>query len=254
MGEWLLHLPPLWMGLVIFASTYVIAAAVFWCAGKLIKDRSRVVDPGILSPLGVVFGLLVVFTGAQVWGDLERARSAVADEASALRDVLLLGNGLSESESSKLRIRVWRHIVTSAKEEWPAMAQGRAVIAMPTALRTALQDILAPPTTDDSEKAALIGALQKALEARRQRIVISQSTVSGVRWLGLCLTGLCVLIGIALVHHDNRRNCRVALALFATGMAASILVVAAHSRPFNSAISPALLHRIGTDSSVNVDD
>jgi hypothetical protein len=254
MGEWLLHLPALWMGLTIFASTYVIAAAVFWCTGNFIKDRTRVVDPGILSPLGVVFGLLVVFTGAQVWGDLERARSAVADEASALRDVLLLGNGLSESESSKLRIRVWRHIATAAKEEWPAMAQGRAVIAMPTALRTALQDILALPATDDSEKAALIGALQKALEARRQRIVISQSTVSGVRWLGLCLTGLCVLIGIALVHNDNRRNCRVALALFATGMAASILVVAAHSRPFNSAISPTLLHRIGTDSSVNVGD
>src|SRR5262245_58751718 len=109
MGEWLLHLSALWMGLVIFACTYVSAAIVFWSAEKLIKERSRVVDPGILSPLGVVFGLLVVFTGAQVWGDLERARSAVADEASALRDVLLLGNGLSESESSKLRIRVWRH-------------------------------------------------------------------------------------------------------------------------------------------------
>jgi hypothetical protein len=190
----------------------------------------------------------------QVWGDLERARSAVADEASALRDVLLLGGGLSEREDSQLRIFVWRHIVTSENEEWPAMAQGRAVVAMPTALRTALQQVLALPTADDNHKAALIGALQKALDARRQRIVISQSTVSGVRWLGLCVTGLCVLIGIALVHHDNPRNCRVALALFATGMAASILVVADNSRPFNSAVSPALLHRIGTDSSPNTGD
>jgi hypothetical protein len=254
MGEWLLHLPVLWMGLVIFVSTYLIAGVVFFCAIKLIKDQGRVVDPGILSPLGVVFGLLVVFTAAQVWGDLERARSAVADEASALRDVLLLGNSLSESENSKLRIFVWRHIATSADEEWPAMAQGRAVVAMPTALRRALQEVLALPTADDTQKSALISALQKALDARRQRIVISQSTVSGVRWLGLGLTGLCVLIGIALVHHDNRRNCRVALALFATGMAASILVVAAHSRPFNSAVSPALLHRIGTDSSPNPGD
>jgi hypothetical protein len=247
MSEWLLHLPVLWMGLAIFATTYFIAALVFWAAVKLIGERSRVVDPGILSPLGVVFGLLVVFTAAQVWGDLERARNAVAEEASALRDVLLIANTLSESENAKLRALVRGHIVTSANEEWPAMAQGRAVVALPTTLRRALQEAIALPTVDYSQKAALIGALQKALDARRQRIVISQSTVSGVRWLGLCLTGLCVLVAIALVHLDNRRNCGIALALFATGMAASILVVAANSRPFNSAVSPALLHRIGTD-------
>jgi len=85
--EWLLHLPMLWMGFVIFAIIYLLAAAVFWSATRLIGDRGRLVDPGTLSPLGVVFGLLIVFTAAQVWGDLERANSAVADEASALRDI-----------------------------------------------------------------------------------------------------------------------------------------------------------------------
>src|SRR5262249_60026112 len=30
------------------------------------------------------------------------------------------------------------------------------------------------------------------------------------------------------------RNCRIALALFATGMAASTFIIASHSRPFNS--------------------
>src|SRR5262245_39421410 len=205
MSEWLLHLPVLWMGVVIFAMVYLIAAIVFWSTTKLVGDH-RAVDPGILSPLGVVFGLLVVFTAAQVWGDLERARNAVAEEASALRDVLLLANGLSESENAKLRLLVRRHIATSTDEEWPAMAQGRAVVALPTTLRRALQEVIALPSVDGTQKAALIGALQKALDARRQRIVISQSTVSGVRWLGLCLTGLCVLIGIALVHLDNRRT------------------------------------------------
>ena len=62
---------------------YAIAALVFWSATRSTGDRSRLVDPGILSPLGVVFGLLIVFTAAQVWGDLAQANSAVADEASA---------------------------------------------------------------------------------------------------------------------------------------------------------------------------
>ena len=61
---------------------------------------------------------------------------------------------------------------------------------------------------------------------------------------GLLVTGLCVMIGIAFAHLDNRRNCRIALALFATGMAASIFIIAAHSRPFNSTVSPQLLDEI----------
>ena len=164
--EWLLHLPVLWMALIIFASLYLIAAVVFWSATKLSGDRSgRLVDPGILSPLGVVFGLLVVFTAAQVWGNLERANSAVADEASALRDVILMAQGLSDHDNSRLRALIERHIVTSETEEWPAMAKGRAAIAMPTPLREALREVLAFPTADDTQKTAkseIINARQKA--------------------------------------------------------------------------------------------
>jgi len=235
------------MGLIIFGTAYLIAAVVFFCATRLTSDRSRLVDPGILSPLGVVFGLLIVFTAAQVWGDLERANSAVAEEASALRNVVLLANVLSENNKSRLRELIERHIDVSETEEWPAMAAGRAAIATPTALREALREVLAFPTIDETQKTAkaeIIDALQKALDARRQRIVISQTTVSRVRWFGLLVTGLCVMIGIAFAHLDNRRNCRVALALFATGMAASIFIIAAHSRPFNSTVSPHLLDEI----------
>jgi len=252
--EWLLHLPVLWMGLVIFAANYLIAAVVYWSSTRLTGDRGRLVDPGILSPLGVVFGLLIVFTAAQVWGDLERANNAVADEASALRDVVLLARSLSEDDNSRLRALVERHIDVSETEEWPAMANGRAVIAMPTALREALREALRFATVDDNQRTAkseIIKSLRKALDARRQRIVISQTNVSRVRWFGLLVTGLCVLIGVAFAHLDNRRNCRIALVLFATGMSASILIIACHSRPFNSTVGPELLHEIKAQYSID---
>ena len=78
--EWLLHLPVLWMGVGIFAATYLIAAAVCWSSTNLTGDRGRLVDPGVLSPLGVVFGLLFVFTAAQVWGDLERTPALISSQ------------------------------------------------------------------------------------------------------------------------------------------------------------------------------
>jgi hypothetical protein len=114
--------------------------------------------------------------------------------------------------------------------------------------------VLAFPAVDDIQKTAkseIIKALEKALDARRQRIVISQTTINWVRWFGLLVTGLCVMVGIAFAHLDNRRNCGVALTLFATGIAASIFIIAAHSRPFSSAVNPKRLHDIKAQYSID---
>ena len=130
MLEWLFHLPVVWMALVIFAGTYLLAAAVYWGTTRL-GFKGKVVEPALLSPLGVVFGLLVVFTASQVWGDLDRAGSAVASEASALRTVVLLADDLPKDEAANLRALISRHIEKAVSEEWPAMEKGRATLAKP---------------------------------------------------------------------------------------------------------------------------
>ena len=87
MGDWLLNLPIAWMALIIFAAAYVIAVCVYLVVVRLaVGDRARTFkafSPGMLSPLGVIFGLLVGFVAAQVWNDFDRAKLAVATEASA---------------------------------------------------------------------------------------------------------------------------------------------------------------------------
>src|SRR5262245_59201590 len=126
MAAWFFGLPVVWMAGVIFATTYLVAAAVFWCATRLwANNRSHLPDRGILSPIGVVFGLLVVFTAAEVGGNLAQASNAVTREASALREVVLLTDSLPQEEAAKLRVLITRHIKTAVTEEWPAMAEGR---------------------------------------------------------------------------------------------------------------------------------
>jgi hypothetical protein len=51
------------------------------------------------------------------------------------------------------------------------------------------------------------------------------------------------LVAIAMVHSDNRRACAITLTLFATGVALSLLLIAAYSRPF-TAVSPELLKQV----------
>ena len=133
------------------------------------------------------------------------------------------------------------------------MARQRATLSTlrANALIEALHDVLALKPADDSQRTAqsdMVKALQMALEARRQRIVVSQSAVGTVKWAGILLQGLCTLVAIAMVHSDNRLTCAIAMTLFATGIALSLLLIAAYSRPFTGEISvgPDLLKQVMT--------
>jgi Protein of unknown function (DUF4239) len=204
----------------------------------------------MLPPLGILFALLVGFIAVEVWNNFDRAKAAVATEASALRAVILLAGTFPEEQKARIYALINRHIDEAVNKEWPAMAQQRATLStLPAALVEELHDTLNLKAADDSQRAAqpeIVKALHTALDARRQRIVISESTVGGVKWVGILLQGFCTLVAIAMVHSDNRLACAITSTLFATGIAMSVLLIAAYSRPFTGEISvgPELLKQV----------
>jgi hypothetical protein len=99
MGDWFLALPIPWMAFIIFAATYLIAACVYLAVVRLAVDDRRArafkaFSPGMLPPLGIIFGLIAGFVAVQVWSDFDRAKLAVATEASALRAAIHLDGSL----------------------------------------------------------------------------------------------------------------------------------------------------------------
>jgi hypothetical protein len=250
MGDWLLNLPVPWMALVIFLITYLIAGSIgFVVATLAVNERAKgfkAVSPGVLPVFGILFALLVGFIAVEVWGNFEKAKSAVTTEASALRAVILLAGAFPDEQRTRIYALVNRHIDESVKE-WPEMVQQRATLAtLPTALIEALHETLALKPADDSQRAAqpeMVKELHIALDARRQRIVISESSLGTVKWVGILLQGLCTLVAFAVVHSDNRLARAITLTLFATGVAMSVLLIAAYSRPFTS-VGPELLKQV----------
>jgi Protein of unknown function (DUF4239) len=257
MGDWLLNLPLVWMAVVVFAATYLLSASIYWVVIRLaVNDRARAfkaVSPGMLPPLGILFALLVGFIAVEVWNNFDKAKAAVATEASALRAVVVLAGTFPEEQKTHIYALVDRHIEEAVNKEWPAMAHHRATLSTlrAAALIEILYDTLSLKPADDSQRTAqpeMMKALYTALDARRQRIVVSQSAVGTVKWAGILLQGLCTLIAIAMVHSDNRLACAIAMVLFATGIALSLLLIAAYSRPFTGEISvrPDLLQQVIT--------
>jgi Protein of unknown function (DUF4239) len=250
-GGGLLNLPVAWMAVAVFGATYLITGGVYLLVMKLaVNERAKAfkaVSPGMLPPLGILFALLVGFIAVEVWSNFDKAKAAVATEASALRAVVLLAGTFPDEQRTRIYALINRHIEESVNKEWPEMAQQRASLSiLPTALIEELHDTLALKPADDSQRAAqleMVKALHTALDARRQRIVISESALGTVKWVGILLQGLCTLIAIAMVHSDNRLTCAITLALFATGIALSVLLIAAYSRPFTS-VGPELLKQV----------
>jgi hypothetical protein len=254
MGDWLLDLPLPGMAILVFVAVYLVTAAVYLVViGLAVDARGRAfkaLSPGMLPPLGIIFGLLVGFVAVQVWNDFDRAKLAVATEASALRGIIILAESVPAEQRGDLHRLVNRHIEEAVTHEWGSMVHRQLTMAtLPTHLIEALKVALVWQPADETQRMVqreIINDVHRALEARRQRIVVSQSSVSVVKWAAILLQGLCALVAIAMVHSDNRLACAIALAMFATGIAVSVLLIAAYSRPFTGEISvkPALLQQV----------
>jgi Protein of unknown function (DUF4239) len=245
MSEWLHNLPVAWMTLVVFGFTYLAAAAIYALVTVLaVGERARsfkIVSPGMLPPMGIIFGLFVAFTAAQVWNDNERANAAVNREASALRAVVILAVSFPGEPEARLRNLIRRYIDDAATREWPMMGRHAATLApVPRLLVEALQLTLALTPDSEGQRIAqreIAAALENVFDARRQRIIISQTQVNFVKWLCLFVQAVCALLAIAMVHSDNRLASIITLGIFATGVAASVLLIVSHDRPFTGDIS-----------------
>jgi hypothetical protein len=261
MSDWIHDLPLALMALLVFAATYAVAALVNAIVLSLARgDRLRDfkgVTPGLLPPIGIMFGLLVAFLAAQVWGDVDRANTAVNREASALRAVVLLSPSFPGEPGERLRELIREQIHYAATVEWPAMAHKEATLAMiPIPLAQALQTTIALAPRGEGQLAAqreIVTALETALDARRQRILTSRAEVNWVKWMSLIVQAIIMLIAISMVHSDNRATARIALWLFSTSMAVCILLLLSHDRPFTGQLSvtPAVLMQVQPQDSTS---
>ena len=116
----------------------------------------------------------------------------------------------------------------------------RDYLISPVALGEALRLTLAELPNDRREaigQRELVRSLEEALDARRQRIIISQLSINWVKWSALAIQALLLLITIAMVQCEHRDTAAIAMGIFATSFATSALLIAAHARPFTGQIS-----------------
>jgi hypothetical protein len=233
------------MALVAFGATSLVGAVIHyvtcWLAAGRHGESFKAISSGVLSPIGIIFGLFMAFTAAQVWNDTERATAAIDTEAGALRSIIVLSAEFPGTAQNELRLLVRNYIEYTATTEWPLMAQGSATLNIsPPALNQALRYTLSLPATTPGQQTAqsqLAAALEVALEARRERILISRSGVNGVKWVCLTILAVCLVFALGLVQCGDRLGSAVAIGLLSVALATTILLILSHDRPFTGEIA-----------------
>jgi hypothetical protein len=238
----------------VFGATFLVAALIYVVVMALAVGERRAsftaFSPGMLPPMGLLFALIVGFLAAQVWSDAARAQEAVNDEASAVRAVVLLSHAFPGETEARMDALMRRHIRTAVEEEWPAMADQNATISLiPASLAEALQLAIGLSPHAPGQATAqneMVDSIQTALDARRQRIIVSESSLNWLKWSGVILVAFLTLVAIAFVHSGNRVTAALAMGLFAFAVAVSLMLIAAQERPFAGqfAVEPDVLVQV----------
>jgi hypothetical protein len=252
--DWLHNLPVPWLAVFLFAIAVLVTAAIYATVISLSTgERGRAfasISPGLLPPMGIMFALLVGFLAAEVWTSGGRAATAVSDEASSLRAVVLLSSEFPGEAEAQMRSLVRRHIEDAVTKEWLQMAeQGATLSAVPQPLADlqAMALGLRPESPGQTiAQREIVTSLEHALDARRQRIIVSQSSVNEAKWGAVVTLAILTLFAIAFVHSGNRAGAAIAMALFASAATAAIIMIAVQERPFAGpfAVRPTPLEQV----------
>jgi FtsH-binding integral membrane protein len=244
--------------LVVFGFCYVLAIATFGAA-TIVSRRGvarelKGASPATLTPLAVIFALLLAFLASRVWTIVDRAGEHVGQEASALRQAVLLADALPPDVRQNVREGIKRHLHFIETQDWPAMGRSQATLqAIAVGLTDAMAAVLsftpAQPTQQLAQERTII-AIEHAFEARRNRILLSQLQIAPIQWAVIVVLTILILVTIAMLHIDNRPAMTTTLFVFSTAVAVCLVLLIVYDRPFavgGVTLAPATFREIALD-------
>jgi hypothetical protein len=250
MTSWIESQSPPVIAAIVFGLVYLATAATFlvaaWTSQFPAGKHVGSLTPSLLSPLGTILGILVVFLAARVWTNVDRAHEYVIHEISSLREAGLISKSLPSGVEEQVHADLKAHVESVISDEWPAMGEGRADLKLrATHLEAAMKALLAFSPSEANQKLAqsrALAAVEDAFENRRYRIAISRTQIDPIQWIVVLLLSATVLITIASVHIHERWAMAVGLFAFSTSVAICLVLLMEYDRPFvpgGFVISPA---------------
>jgi amino acid transporter len=227
--------------LLVLSLCYSLTGLVFVVARILprypLVTHLKATTPSMLTPLAAILALIIAFLAARVWANLDHANTYAAQEASAINETILLSSTLPGELPSTMRNSIHKYIHFVAVQDEPAMKENRAELRLsPPGLTDGLDALLSFNPATPGQRIAQErseAAIERILEARRDRIVLSEATIEPIQWIVILILSTLVLLVIAMVHIYWRVTVALNLFLFSTAVAVCLILLMVNGRPFS---------------------
>ena len=221
---------------------FSMAVAIFIVGSILSRTRFAddlgYITPSLLTPLGVILGLLLVFLSSRVWTNVDRASVAASQEATAVQELARAAGELPPSVRNPIQDGVRVYLEWVEQDDWPSMMSGKGSLrdrlpGIAEAMK-ALTDYNATVSGERDVQEAALQAIGKVRDARRARILQSQSFIGSGQWLVVLVLYFHVLLLIATIHIKRRVSMAVALWMFSSAFAICFVLLLVYDRPFRA--------------------
>jgi hypothetical protein len=165
----------------------------------------------------------------------------------------LLSDFLPSDVRTAVRQAVKKHLDFLESKEWPAMASGRANLqSIAVELREAMTAIVSftPVQNQQLAQQRALVAIEQALEARRNRVLLSQAEIAPLQWAVIIGLAVLILITLAMVLIEERLAMAITIFIYSRGIAVCLVLLMVYDRPFGVGgfnIQPTVLRDILPD-------
>ena len=121
-------------------------------------------------------------------------------------------------------------------KEWPAMRELNSSTEDLGALRNLTAAVLAPELTAAAPPAAhqaMLDGLVEVRQARLERLTLTTGASDSMNWFAMLILGVLTQVAVAVVQLDRLRPQALALFVFTTAFAATVVLIGLSERPFS---------------------
>jgi hypothetical protein len=134
------------------------------------------------------------------------------------------------------------------------LARGQATLkSIAVGLADALTAVLSFTPVQANQQVAQersVVAIERALDARRNRVRLSQADIAPIQWIVIIVLAVLILITLALVLIEHRLAMAIGMFIYATAIAVCLVLLMVYDRPFGVGgfvIQPTVLRDIMPD-------
>jgi len=147
-------------------------------------NEEKEVAINLMQVVAAYVGIMIAFTGVQVWQDFANAKGAVSREAATAAE-LYQDLSIYGEETRAARGALRAYVGSIARDEWPQLSQGRGSPATEIALLNVFNEVgQLGPANDRSTViyGEALSRLNDLINLRRDRIVQSQTGIPAILW------------------------------------------------------------------------